>query len=585
MGILDFLMHNEEGESKIPGVVSGGLGVLLSMSPLGRVAGLRATTALNSLTDVAFEALTQVSDGKGTARDLAQGTGAVTGGALGSLIVSPTVVPVVKSMVQTIGLRGLAAAGVVVASEVAVGVAAAYVGGLILQAIFDAASDTNKASLETELLRSLNNSIQSRNQIALDALLRGEENWERFQDRLDGITEDANSKGSGISGGMSGLDPNDPRGPWQDPRLVPSDPLGSTDFTSTNIRQIGIDAYVARQQEAERQAALAQARADAAGGGSGGGGGGGADSGQSGSYPAPRSPTSNPTSTSTTPMTGGIGSLVTSGVGGVRSASVGPAGGPVSITQSQDDHTATEDRRPVLLDLDGNGIQINDITRSAQFIAGDDGLQHRTAWAGTGDGVLFYDVGGDGKITEQREYVFTDWDPTAKDDMAALRSHFDTNNDGKLTSADAEFANFKVMVTNPDGTTTAWALSDADTIAGNDLHITSLDLRTDTTHVTLDDGSQITGQTSFTMNGTQHTAATVTLTAEANGHQVTQTTSSTGAGNKTIVSVTRDASGQVIGTMKSEGAGLGQPFRKCNAVFGKGTELARKIDEPTTAKT
>ena len=55
-----------------------------------------------------------------------------------------------------------------------------------------------------------------------------------------------------------------------------------------------------------------------------------------------------------------------------------------------------------------------------------DGLVQRTAWAGQGDGVLFYDAGNDGLITEKREYVFTEWDPTATSDLKALRAAFDT---------------------------------------------------------------------------------------------------------------------------------------------------------------
>ena len=77
---------------------------------------------------------------------------------------------------------------------------------------------------------------------------------------------------------------------------------------------------------------------------------------------------------------------------------------------------------PVLLDLDGNGIQINEVTRSTVFMdTGGDGLLHRTAWAGAGDGVLFYDMNGDGQISDQREFVFTEWDPTAKGGGAARR--------------------------------------------------------------------------------------------------------------------------------------------------------------------
>ena len=50
-----------------------------------------------------------------------------------------------------------------------------------------------------------------------------------------------------------------------------------------------------------------------------------------------------------------------------------------------------------------------------------DGPKTRTARAGVGDGVLFYDAGNDGQITEGREFAVTEWDPTANDDRTALR--------------------------------------------------------------------------------------------------------------------------------------------------------------------
>jgi len=49
------------------------------------------------------------------------------------------------------------------------------------------------------------------------------------------------------------------------------------------------------------------------------------------------------------------------------------------------------------------------------------GPRTRTAWAGGSDGVLFHDAGNDGQITEGREVVVSEWDPTAKDDGMALR--------------------------------------------------------------------------------------------------------------------------------------------------------------------
>ena len=108
-------------------------------------------------------------------------------------------------------------------------------------------------------------------------------------------------------------------------------------------------------------------------------------------------------------------------------------------------------------DLDGNGVQINGLNRSTVFMEGEEGLEHRTAWAGAGDGVLFYDTDGDDKISDIREYVFTEWDPSAKDDLAALRSRFDANGDGRLSGT--ELNNFKVMRTNPDCSLTAHTMA------------------------------------------------------------------------------------------------------------------------------
>jgi hypothetical protein len=49
--------------------------------------------------------------------------------------------------------------------------------------------------------------------------------------------------------------------------------------------------------------------------------------------------------------------------------------------------------------------------------------------------VLFYDANNDGTISEKRGYIFTECDPTATSDLAALKAAFDTNGDGKLTAA------------------------------------------------------------------------------------------------------------------------------------------------------
>lgn len=96
---------------------------------------------------------------------------------------------------------------------------------------------------------------------------------------------------------------------------------------------------------------------------------------------------------------------------------------------------------PVVLDLAGTGIKIDPLTSSNTFydLAGD-GYQHRTAWAGAGNGVLVLDLAGTGQITERNQVIFTDWDPTASSDLEAIANVFDTNRDGKLDAGDAQFA-------------------------------------------------------------------------------------------------------------------------------------------------
>jgi hypothetical protein len=81
---------------------------------------------------------------------------------------------------------------------------------------------------------------------------------------------------------------------------------------------------------------------------------------------------------------------------------------------------------------------------------------------------MVLDLSNTGKIDSPRQFELTAWDPSAKTDMQALKDVFATSHNGKLDAGDADWASFKVMVTNPDGTTTLEGLSQ--------LGITSIDL-------------------------------------------------------------------------------------------------------------
>ena len=169
-----------------------------------------------------------------------------------------------------------------------------------------------------------------------------------------------------------------------------------------------------------------------------------------------------------------------------------------------------EDVGPIVLDLSGQGIALTQLTSSNQFVVGEDNYQHRTAWAGAGSAVLFVDPNGDNAIRNADQYVFSDWDPSASSDMEALRDVFDTNHDGKLDAGDADFAQFKLMVTNPDGTTSVETLAQAG--------ITSIDLQANSVTRSYADGSSIDGETTYTKaDGSTGTAASVTLEQVAAG--------------------------------------------------------------------
>jgi len=183
---------------------------------------------------------------------------------------------------------------------------------------------------------------------------------------------------------------------------------------------------------------------------------------------------------------------------------------------------------PVILDLSGNGVKITQKDSSNVFfdMAGD-GYQHLTAWAGAGNAVLAFDANNDGKIDQQNEIVFTQWDPTATSDLQALRDVFDTNHDGKLDASDAKFSQFKLIVTNADGTQTVETLAQAG--------VASINLIANQVTRGFADGSSIDGQTSFTRtNGTTGTAAAVTFAYDAAGHALQTTTTHNADGSTTI---------------------------------------------------
>ncbi|HLO62595.1 MAG TPA: putative Ig domain-containing protein, partial [Azonexus sp.] len=126
---------------------------------------------------------------------------------------------------------------------------------------------------------------------------------------------------------------------------------------------------------------------------------------------------------------------------------------------------------PLTLDLNGNGIETVPLKRPPLlFDINDTGIKISTGWIAPSDGLLVLDRNGNGVIDSGAE-LFGDRTPAygstgvTADGFAALAQE-DTNHDGVVNSADANFANLRVWQDlNQDGISQANELSTLD-VAG-----------------------------------------------------------------------------------------------------------------------
>jgi len=102
---------------------------------------------------------------------------------------------------------------------------------------------------------------------------------------------------------------------------------------------------------------------------------------------------------------------------------------------------------PLVLDLDGDGLELVGASGSILFDHNADGIKTGTGWARPDDGFLVRDLNGNGIIDTGRELFGVDTIKTngglATDGFDALRD-IDTNGDGFITSADAAYADLRV---------------------------------------------------------------------------------------------------------------------------------------------
>ena len=100
---------------------------------------------------------------------------------------------------------------------------------------------------------------------------------------------------------------------------------------------------------------------------------------------------------------------------------------------------------PIVIDLDGDGVEFDDIENGIQFDVDGDGDLEQVAWADEDDAVLVYDGNDNDQVDGVDEISFAQHsDRIGATDLDGLREGFDSNDDLVLDANDDEFESFKL---------------------------------------------------------------------------------------------------------------------------------------------
>ena len=168
-------------------------------------------------------------------------------------------------------------------------------------------------------------------------------------------------------------------------------------------------------------------------------------------------------------------------------------------------------KKPIAIDLDGNGFEFVNVDDSSIFfdVTGD-GWKRRTAWVGKNDGLLAYDIDGDGKIDKPGEISFASYKEGAQSDLQGMAA-FDSNRDGLFDARDDKWARFGIWRdVNQNGITDAGELRSL-----SDMGVQAVQLQSDGKFQVIN-GQTVHGIGSINMaNGSQLAMADVSLAFSA----------------------------------------------------------------------
>ena len=162
---------------------------------------------------------------------------------------------------------------------------------------------------------------------------------------------------------------------------------------------------------------------------------------------------------------------------------------------------------PIVLDLGAPGISFTSVSNGVSFDINGDGVRDQVAWTAGSDGILAYDLNHSGMIENGSELFTPNFaGGNYASGLAALAS-LDSNGDGVINSADADFASLSVWQdNNHNGIADTGELSSL-----TDRGISAINLNATPAHGIID-GQQLQAQGSFSYaNGTTGTFVEVAL--------------------------------------------------------------------------
>jgi hypothetical protein len=178
--------------------------------------------------------------------------------------------------------------------------------------------------------------------------------------------------------------------------------------------------------------------------------------------------------------------------------------------------TVSTTTSPLVLDLNGDGVQTLSLDAGTQFDLLNIGSKQSVGWVDKQDGLLVMDLNGDQLVNSGAELLGNNTKLAdgsfAKDGWAAL-AQFDDNADGVIDAKDAAFANLKVWVDgNSDG---ASGLGELKSLA--DVGVQSINLNHDGVMVE-QNGNTLQGFSSYTTtDGKTHQIVDAWLNTQVQG--------------------------------------------------------------------